>query len=379
MTVTFVTNFVHHHQLPLADEFFKLIGNDFHYIATHPLPDWLIKGGYDPTLDRSFIIRTYLGKEQLSKSRKLIDSCDVVIMGAAPNEWVYERKKANKVTFHYSERWLKKITYHTFSPKGIFYNLKNYTQFRNKRTYMLCASAYAANDVSYYFAFPNKCYKWGYFIKVSNNSQFFPAVNSSGTIRLMWCARFLALKHPELAIQLAARLKKDGYNFVLDMYGSGDELDKAKTLVRELMVSEVVHFCGNLPNEELLVRMKEYDIFLFTSDRNEGWGAVLSEAMSNGCAVVASKDIGSAPFLINDGKNGLLFNSIDLESLYSKVKLLIDDDKLRRIISENAINTMQEIWNPRVAAERFLHLSERLLNGLDTDFADGPCSKAIPI
>ena len=379
MTLTFVTNFVNHHQLPLADEFYKHLGNDYHYIATEELPDWLIKGGYDPALKRPYIIRSYQSSEKLVNARRLIDESDVVILGSSPLEWSVERKKANKLTFHFSERWLKKYSYHSFTPKALWRIYANFFRFRNSNLYLLCASAFAAKDVHFFGCFPNRCYKWGYMTAVDENYKLPLAKAFQGKVTLMWCSRFLAWKHPELPVKLASLLKKEGYQFELDMYGSGEELDIINALITELGVDDVVNLCGNLPNPEILSEMRRHDIFLFTSDRNEGWGAVLNEAMNNGCSVVASDMIGSAPYLINNGKNGLLFNSIDLESLYSKVKLLIDDDNLRRIISENAIKTMQEIWNPRVAAERFLHLSERLLIGLDTVYTDGPCSKAFPI
>jgi glycosyltransferase involved in cell wall biosynthesis len=45
-------------------------------------------------------------------------------------------------------------------------------------------------------------------------------------------------------------------------------------------------------------------VFIFTSDRNEGWGAVLNEAMGSGCAVVAADLIGSVPYLIEHKKMG---------------------------------------------------------------------------
>jgi glycosyltransferase involved in cell wall biosynthesis len=117
---------------------------------------------------------------------------------------------------------------------------------------------------------------------------------------------------------------------------------------------------------------------LFTSDRNEGWGAVLNESMANGCAVVASNLIGSVPFLVKDGENGLIFQSEDIDSLYQKVKSLLDNAELRAMLSQNAQRTMQEIWSPQNAAIRFLHLVEALQNGEDTPFIEGPCSKALP-
>lgn len=379
MTITFVTNLVHHHQLPVADEFYKMPGVEYHYIACEPMPDWLIKGGYDPTLERPYIIRTYEGEKQLELAKKLIDESDVVIIGSAPNDWVYNRKKENKVTFHYHERWLKHFSIKLLWPNAIYYRLKHFTQFRNKRTYMLCASAFTSKDVKWYGAFPHKCFKWGYFTKVDEQFEVEApklGASTSESTPLMWCARFLRLKHPELPVQLAAMLKKEGYKFHLDMFGSGEELERIKALITELGVDDCVSLCGNRPNEEILQEMRKHSIFLFTSDRNEGWGAVLNEAMSNGCAVVASDEIGSAPYLIEDGKNGLLFKSNNVDSLYLQAKRLLDDDHYRRFLSNNAVKTMQEEWSPKSAAMRFVHLYKMLLKGLDTDYVKGPCSKA---
>ena len=61
-----------------------------------PLTDELKRGGYDPTLDRPYIIRTYLSQENMDRARQLIDNSDVVIQGDAPNEWVLKRKEEDK-------------------------------------------------------------------------------------------------------------------------------------------------------------------------------------------------------------------------------------------------------------------------------------------
>lgn len=76
--------------------------------------------------------------------------------------------------------------------------------------------------------------------------------------------------------------------------------------------------------------MLNSDIFVFTSDRNEGWGASLNEAMSSGCACVVSDAIGSSHFLINNEVNGLLFKNKRLSSLQLQIQRLLDDDMLRK-------------------------------------------------
>lgn len=140
------------------------------------------------------------------------------------------------------------------------------------------------------------------------------------------------LKHPESPVRIAAMLKKEGIDFEIDMYGIGPEWNNTKRLVDELDVADCVNLRGAAPNEEIIRQMRSHQVFLFTSDRNEGWGAVLNEAMSNGCAVLASDAIGSVPYLIDDGINGLIYKDGDINDLFMKVKWLSDNpDKLENM------------------------------------------------
>lgn len=183
---------------------------------------------------------------------------------------------------------------------------------------------------------------------------------SNGDTSLKWMGNY-RLKHPELPVKMAARLKQKGYNFVLDMYGSGVELEQTKELVHKLGIEDVVKFKGNMPNAEILQAMRQHEIFLFTSDKNEGWGAVTNEAMSNACAIVASNAIGSVPFLVRDSENGMVFKSGCLDSLCEKVEFLLNNSEKRKEISRNALITMQNVWSPNNAVKEFLNLLDYIV------------------
>ena len=382
MKLVFVTNYMNHHQVHVADEFYKILGDNYNFIATMEMYEFRKQLGYPDFSDRPYLINAYMSEEMRLKSLQLAYDADVVIIGSAPEEYVTERIKAGKLTFRYSERWFKTKPWYLSGPRAWINFYKNHIKFRNKPLYMLAASAYTANDVYAIGAYKDKVYKWGYFTSVPEDFNVEGLGQDVSVLeishKIMWCSRFLKLKHPELPVMLAARLKKEGYKFVVNMYGSGEELEATKTLTQDLDVEDVVSFCGNLPNQEILSEMRRHQIFLFTSDKNEGWGAVLNESMSNGCAVVASNRIGAAPFLIKDGENGMIFESENLDSLYSKVKALLDDEDLRKTISHNAYKTTSEMWNPKNAAQRFIELVKTLQAGEDTPFVDGPCSKAFP-
>ena len=382
MKLIFLSNYINHHQVPLSDELFRYFGEDYKFIATIPMHEWRRKLGYEDYSDKPYVLSSYESASKYNEAVRLINAADVVIIGSAPDSFIEKRLQENKLTFRYAERYFKNRPWYFPDPRVFINFYKNHFRYRNKNLYMLAASAYTVNDVYHMHCYKDKVYKWGYFTRVDNlaleASQKLDASSAESAPHLMWCARFLRWKHPELPVLLAARLKSKGYQFTIDMYGSGEEFENIKKLATQLQVNDVVAFCGNQPNEQILQQMRTHDIFLFTSDRNEGWGAVLNESMSNGCAVVASNRIGAAPLLINDGINGLLFKSENLVSLEEKVSYLLDHPKERIEMAKNAVMTMRNEWSPKIAAQRFMYLVEQLLHGSDSEFKEGPCSKAYP-
>lgn len=188
----------------------------------------------------------------------------------------------------------------------------------------------------------------------------------------------MKLKHPELPIKLAERLKKISKDFVLDMIGTGPVLEKMQKLAKDLDLDEMVHFKGFMPNDQVLEEMKRHDIFLFTSDKNEGWGAVANEAMGCGCALVASEAIGSSPYLIKPHQTGCMFRSNNLDSLQNEVLWLMDNKEKMHQIQAQSRQYINEIWSPHHAAESLLQLINDLNQGRSCSITEGPCSKAVP-
>lgn len=381
--IAFFSNFLNHHQVLIADELYKYSNKKFIFVTTSPLPKAFQSNGYIDFDSRPYILATYKGEKEKEEAKLLAKEADVVFFGA--NSFMYEICRMNcstpGLTFEVSERWLKKGWINLLSPR-LLKNILYYHihRWKNKPLYKLCSSAFAAADQYKLHTFKNRCYKWGYFTKVEKiDIETIINQRENGQIKLMWCARFINWKHPELPVKLAKKLKDDGCKFHLDMFGQGPKLDKIKKLCKNLNVEEFVSFKGTLPNDDILAEMRQHDIFLFTSDQNEGWGAVLNEAMSNGCTVVVSDKIGAAPFLIKDGENGIIFKSENLESLYTKTKFLIQNEEKKKQIAINAYNDMVNIWSPEVAAKNLLSLISKLQIGEDTSIQVGPCSKAYPI
>lgn len=376
MKIVFISNVLSPHQLQLCDEWVRL-GVNLTFVETLNIDKSLLPTGWKFTGSRSYLVDYEKYANNLNAILQLIFSADAVILGSAPTWLIHKRLENGKLTFIYSERIYKNLK---ATLKWPYHNVK-FRRLYGKYSclFLLCASAFSAADYAKIGCFKNKAYKWGYFTKVDENFVVEAplGVSTSGTLHtLMWCARFLRLKHPELPIKMAERLKTKGYRFTLDMYGSGKELNATKRLASKLGVGDIVSFKGDTPNKDVLKAMREHEIFLFTSDKNEGWGAVSNEAMSNGCVLVGSSVIGSIPFLLKDGVNGLVFKSENLDSLVSKVEWLFNHEEKIIELSKKGYETMKNIWSPRHAAESFLALVQSLNEGLETPFREGPCSKA---
>lgn len=381
MTITFYSNFLNHHQLPFSEAMYKRQGDSYRFVATTPIDkDRLDMGYHDINELYPYVLTTYDSEANAKEAMKLALTSDVIITGSAPEMYTRERIKLNKLTFRYSERIYKRGLWRVPIPIGLSFMLMHHTRYRNKNLYMLCASAYAAGDFALVGAYNNKTFKWGYFPKVIKyDIQELLASKNRDTIEILWVGRLLGYKHPEKAIHVAKQLKNDGYNFEMNIIGIGEEENNINKLVDKYSLNTYVRVLGAMSPEKVREHMERANIFLFTSNYQEGWGAVLNESMNSGCAIVASHAAGAVPFMIRKGENGLVYKNNSDEDLYTQVKKLMDNRSLREELGYNAYYTMLNTWNAETATENFLQLCEGLLYGKKAEIPEGPCSIAGPI
>ena len=380
MRVVFFSNYLNHHQLPFCLAMDRLTKGHFTFVATMPVPEARLALGYhDMNKEYPFVLTTYDSEENKAAALALALNSDVVITGSAPEIYTEKRIEKNKLTFRYSERIYKAGLGEAFHPRGVALRLLHHTRYANKPLYMLCASAYTAFDFALSGAYIGKTYKWGYFpeVKKQEVDQLFASKHTKKTTSILWVARLIKLKHPEVSIQIAEKLKAEGYEFEMNIIGSGPMEKELHEMISLKRLDDCIHMPGSMSPESVRKHMEMADIFLFTSDFNEGWGAVLNEAMNSGCAVVASHAIGSVPFLLEDGINGFVYKNGDISTLYNRVVKLIEHPELREQMGRAAYQTLADKWNADVAAERFMVLAQAMLDGKKPDlYKSGPCSRA---
>lgn len=330
--------------------------------------------GYSVPDYPEYVIRVNDRRFSEDEIHKIIYDADVVIIGSAPESLVKIRRKEGKLIFRYSERLYKKeISNWKIIPK-IVRNFVKYGTHRNE--YLLCASAFALQDFAKTKEFRDKAYKWGYFPQTNVYDIGVLLANKEHN-SILWAGRQIDWKHPELPVLLAERLRKAGFQFKLRIIGDGNLHDDIEQMISEKGLENFVEMLGAIPPEVVRKHMERSEVFLSTSNRKEGWGAVVNEAMNSACAVVAGSLIGSVPYLICDGKNGLIFEDENEEALFDKVKLLFCNHNKIRELGINAYHTITGCWNAEEAANRFVTLTEQISTKGSCDvFQEGPCSRA---
>ena len=381
MRIAFFSNFLNHHQLPICQEFLKSEGVEFVFVATKEIEQSRLEMGYKDMNEFPFVLRAYEGELERQKAMEIAETYDVVVLGAAPIAYLKNRMKGNKLTFRFCERPLKKGTWRRFIPKTKKRLNETYIQYKDSNLYVLGASAYTSSDLAL-CGFPKeKCFRWGYFPAIENRDvdKLLAGKKANDKVEILYAGRLLKLKRVGDTVKALHYLQKKGVcNFHFTIIGDGAEKQNLYNYVKKYNLGGYIDFLPFMKPEEVRKYMDKTDIYVFGSNFYEGWGAVVNEAMNSACALVVSHAVGSAAYLIDKNKNGIVYQCGDVKSLAKFLETLIINEELRLDIGRNAYQTITSKWTAKTAVERFLMLCGKLSRGenyLD-DYSDGPCSKA---
>ncbi|MCI5143964.1 MAG: glycosyltransferase family 4 protein [Candidatus Electrothrix sp. AR3] len=158
-------------------------------------------------------------------------------------------------------------------------------------------------------------------------------------VRFLYVGNLIAGKGVHLILEAAASLPMD--NWYVDVVGDGMEKKKLKAYCQGTILESKIIFHGSVAPEQIPQFMGKADIFILASFA-EGRPNVVLEAMA-ACLPVIATAIPAVEDFVQDGKQGLLFPSGDIEKLAEHMAYLINHPLERRMMGENGKKNLEAL------------------------------------
>lgn len=154
--------------------------------------------------------------------------------------------------------------------------------------------------------------------------------------------RLVAFKHPDWS---------------LHVYGEGDRTELEQR-IKELDLTK--SFMANGKTDSIIEKYLESSIFVLSS-RYEGFGMVLTEAMSCGVPPVSFACPSGPRDIITHGVDGLLVENGNIDKLAENICTLIENEDLRKVMGGNARESVKRFRKEVIMAE-WKQLFEELMS-----------------
>ena len=350
MKVALLTNIVSPHQLPLAEEIVKLVGaENYRYAYTEPFHEERAKLGWGDGSAPEWC-------RPVNLCRDFLETADLVYSELRDVELFEKRLAAGKKTFYVSERWFKPI----IMPCGIslpgWFKLLCPRYFKMARRFIrlfehsgfryLPQGPWAEKDMKTICRlFRQKCDEsqfvpWGYFVAPSSG-EYKKKVFDGNHVRVLWVGRMLPLKRVDTIIKAIGSLPKDRFSLML----VGNGIDEAR-LKRLAGRAENIQFRNSVGIAEVRSVMRENDVYVFASNSNDGWGAVVNEALEEGMLVLGTFETGASAAML---PRSHLFRAGDWRTLSALLLKAANGE-----IGPTGIGD----WTAKAAARRLMELAK---------------------
>ena len=128
-------------------------------------------------------------------------------------------------------------------------------------------------------------------------------------------------------------VKKDTPEATLLIVGGGSQKELLEQFVTQNKISGVT-FTGRVDNSKIYEYLDQSDIML-SSPTIDNMPVSLLEAFNAGLLVISS-NVGGIPYMIEDGKNGLLFNSDNPQQLAEKMLFAVNNPEQTLSMTQSA-------------------------------------------
>ena len=181
-----------------------------------------------------------------------------------------------------------------------------------------------------------------------------PSLNFVSQKNIILCAgRVRASKGQETLFEAAKVLKKN-ITWALVVVGKVEKtsfLQTLKKIAKQNSIENQVYFVNETPDISSYYQGAKVVV---VPSFSEGFSLVAAEAMSCGCTVIATENVGVHSLLIEHGKNGYLFHAGDVAQLENLILRLIKNKTL--FLGKEARAEITTNWSAKSEANNLMKL-----------------------
>lgn len=182
---------------------------------------------------------------------------------------------------------------------------------------------------------------------------------------ILYFGRIVRFKGLDILIKAVSQLNDE--QITLLICGDGDYKPYCEEMAKRLGVKNII-FTGKIESKERYNYFRESDLFILPSRIDNGgieaWGLTVNEAMEMKIPCIVSDSVGCANEIILNDENGFIFKSEDSEDLSEKIKQIINDNDLKELIIQNAVDTVEHIYNYKNMSDSFIDKFKSLVEGV---------------
>ena len=196
-----------------------------------------------------------------------------------------------------------------------------------------------------------------------NNKNIDPKISQKlpkNKYNILFIGNLIYAKGVDILLEAFALVEKEFSDIALFYVGDGEEELQLKSRVSELRLDKKVIFFGRL-DYKLIPSIMYYSDVLILPSREEGVGRVILESMAMKLPVIAS-NIGGIPLVIEDAKDGILFEPEDINELKRHILFLINNKSFSDNITNNAHQKFIDNYEYEVSMKMFLNMYKSILN-----------------
>jgi L-malate glycosyltransferase len=158
----------------------------------------------------------------------------------------------------------------------------------------------------------------------------------------------------------AFKILRDKYSDInLILIGEGEEKKKIIHFIKINSLEERINI------KESIISLSDIyddlDCVVLPSERHEGFGLVLVEAMSFGIPVISS-DLESLTEIVINNNTGLVFERGNVNSLKEQLERIIEDEPLRGCLIENSLKFVKDNYDIEASLKKYFERAERIIN-----------------